>query len=81
MELSGIEILQAVVKGKLPSAPAVLALGAELISVEVGRATFALVRAEHHDNPIGSVHGGVYAHSLTRPPGCAVHAALPARVR
>lgn len=35
---------------------------------------------EHHYNPIGSVHGGVYATVLDSATGCAVHSTLPAGV-
>lgn len=33
---------------------------------------------EEHYNPIGSVHGGVYATLLDSAAGCAVHSTLPA---
>ena len=42
-----------------------------------GRAVFALVPGEEHYNPIGSVHGGVYATLLDSAAGCAVQSVLP----
>ena len=41
---------------------------------------FALEPGEHHYNPIGSVHGGVYATVLDSATGCAVHSVLAAGV-
>jgi uncharacterized protein (TIGR00369 family) len=41
---------------------------------------FSLEPAEHHYNPIGSVHGGVFATLLDSAAGCAVHSTLPAGV-
>jgi uncharacterized protein (TIGR00369 family) len=46
--------------------------------VEFGRAVFALEPGEEHYNPIGSVHGGVYATLLDSATGCAVQTVLPA---
>ena len=62
-------------------APPILAtLGFELESVEPGRVVFAVDPAEYHYNPIGSMHGGVYATVLDSATGCAVHSLLPAGV-
>lgn len=38
---------------------------------------FSLVPGEEHYNPIGSVHGGVYATLLDSAAGCAVQSTLP----
>ncbi len=46
--------------------------------VEHGRVVFALVPGkERYHNPIGSVHGGVYATLLDSAAGCAVQSVLP----
>ena len=42
------------------------------LEVEEGRAVFAVTPEEFHYNPIGSVHGGVYATLLDSATGCAV---------
>jgi uncharacterized protein (TIGR00369 family) len=55
-----------------------LTLGIEPVAFELGRAVFALVPAEYHYNPLGSVHGGVIATLLDSATGCAVHSVLPA---
>jgi uncharacterized protein (TIGR00369 family) len=55
-------------------------VGFRLVSVDAGTVVFALDPAEYHYNPIGSVHGGVYATLLDSAAGCAVHSMLPAGV-
>ena len=77
---SGLEFLQAMVDGELPPPPIMQTLGARLESVEPGTAVFTLTPSESHYNPIGSVHGGVYATLLDSAAACAVHSKLPAGV-
>ena len=49
-------------EGKIPPPPIAATLGFDRVAeVEEGRVVFHLTPAEHHYNPIGSVHGGVYA--------------------
>ena len=45
--------------------------------MESGRVVFTLEPAEFHYNPIGSMHGGIYATLLDSATGCAVHTMLP----
>ena len=77
---AGIEVMQALARGELPAPPIIATLGFELDSVEPGRVQFSFAPAEYHYNPIGSVHGGVYATLLDSAAGCAVHTMLPAGV-
>ena len=79
--ISGLEFMQSVISGAQPPPPIAQTLGFRLESVEPGKAVFALDPAEYHYNPIGSVHGGVYATLLDSAAGCAVHTMLPAGVR
>ncbi|MEU6368611.1 PaaI family thioesterase [Streptomyces sp. NPDC046931] len=74
---SGLEVLREILAGRLPAAPLAATLGMALLEVERGRAVFSLVPGEEHYNPIGSVHGGVYATLLDSAAGCAVHSTLP----
>jgi uncharacterized protein (TIGR00369 family) len=74
---SGLEFLQDVLSGRLPAPPIAASLGFDLQEVEFGRAVFALEPGEEHYNPIGSVHGGVYATLLDSAAGCAVQSILP----
>ncbi|MEU9451523.1 PaaI family thioesterase [Streptomyces sp. NPDC048277] len=75
---SGLDFLRGVQSGRLPVAPIGAALGFTLEEAEFGRAVFALEPGEEHYNPIGSVHGGVYATLLDSAAGCAVQSVLPA---
>jgi uncharacterized protein (TIGR00369 family) len=74
---SGLDFLREVQAGRLPAPPISATLGMTLEEVEHGRVVFALVPGEEHYNPIGSVHGGVYATLLDSAAGCAVQSVLP----
>lgn len=78
--LDGLSFLREIAAGRLPPPPIMSTVGAEVESVEHGRVVFALEPAEFHYNPIGSVHGGVYAFLLDSAAACAVHSTLPAGV-
>lgn len=75
---TGLEMLQAIFAGELPS----LLIGDTLdfvpIRIDVGTAVFQGRPLLRHYNPLGSVHGGWFATLLDSALGCAVHAALPA---
>lgn len=77
---SGMEFLQDVVAGEVPVPPITETLGMHWESVEEGRVVFGLTPEEFHYNPIGTVHGGVFATLLDSACGCAVHSTLPAGV-
>jgi uncharacterized protein (TIGR00369 family) len=77
-ELDGITFLRELMAGRYPSPPITATLGFSLVSVEPGRAVFGITPADYHYNPIGSVHGGVYATLCDSACGCAVHSMLPA---
>lgn len=76
----GLAMLEAVRDGRIPPPPIAGTMGFDLDLVEDGRAVFSLEPGEHHYNPIGSVHGGVFATLLDSAAGCAVHSTLPAGV-
>jgi len=79
---SGLDLIRAMTRGELPYPPLAATLGFERLEVvedEGGaRVEVVLVPAEHHMNPLGSVHGGVLAAMLDTACGCAVHVGLPA---
>jgi uncharacterized protein (TIGR00369 family) len=77
-ERSGLDFLREMAAGRLPAPPVGALLGFTLEEVEFGRAVFALAPGEEHYNPIGSVHGGIYATLLDSAAGCAVQSILPA---
>ncbi|MCT9006097.1 PaaI family thioesterase [Streptomyces sp. NPDC054766] len=76
-QYSGLDFLREMQAGRLPAPPISATLGMTLEEVERGRVVFALVPGEEHYNPIGSVHGGVYATLLDSAAGCAVQSVLP----
>ncbi|MFC9386674.1 PaaI family thioesterase [Streptomyces venezuelae] len=75
--MAGLDFLREMVAGRLPGPPIAALLGFGLDEVEDGRAVFVFEPGEEHYNPIGSVHGGVYATLLDSAAGCAVHSTLP----
>ena len=77
----GLTFWKRVMTGELPPPPIATTLGFTVHEVEEGRVVFGMTPAEFHFNPIGSVHGGVFATLLDSATGCAVHSALPAGVR
>jgi uncharacterized protein (TIGR00369 family) len=70
-DASGLELLQWIMAGELPSPPIAETLDFELVEVEEGRAVFAGVPAEFHYNPIGVVHAGYAVTLLDSAMGCA----------
>jgi uncharacterized protein (TIGR00369 family) len=76
--MDGMSFFGEILAGRLPPPPIATTLGFDLVSVDEGRVVFELTPAEFHYNPIGSVHGGVYATLCDSACGCAVHSMLPA---
>ena len=62
----------------IPAPPAVLLLGVSMGTIEAGCVIRTLEPGEYHDNPLGTVHGGMIATLLDSVMGCAVHSMLPA---
>ena len=75
---SGLEIMQALLRGELPPPPISETMDFMLVEVEHGRAVFQGRPLERHYNPLGTVHGGWFATLLDSALGCSVHTALPA---
>jgi len=76
--LSGVEMLRAIVDGRLPAPPITRTLDFTLVVVEVGRVAFQGRPSVDHYNPMGVVHGGWSATLLDSALGCAVQSMLPA---
>ena len=76
--LSGLEILQLAVDGKLHPPPMACLMDIRLVEVSKGKAVFTGVPQEFHYNTLGSVHGGYGATMLDSAMGCAVHSVLDA---
>lgn len=77
-ELTGLELLQAAIDGKLPRASIAQTMGMGRMEVEKGRALAHARADERHLNPLGGVHGGFAATVLDSVTGCAVHTLLEA---
>ena len=75
---TGLETLQAIFAGELPSPLIGETLDFVPIHMEPGVALFQGRPQLKHYNPLGAVHGGWFATLLDSALGCAVHSALPA---
>lgn len=78
--LSGLEFFAAMAEGRVALPPIMQTLGMSAFTFEEGRVAFRLTPQEFHYNPLGSVHGGVFATLLDSACGCAVHTKLAAGV-
>jgi uncharacterized protein (TIGR00369 family) len=76
--LSGMETMEAMLRGELPYPPMAKTLDFNLMEVEPGKAVFQGTPGPSHLNPMGSIHGGWYATVLDSALGCAVHTMMPA---
>ena len=78
MSMTGLEYLQAVLRGDMPAAPIAYTLNLWPTEFAHGRAVFEGEPQRFAYNPLGSVHGGWAATILDSAMGCAVHTTLPA---
>lgn len=78
MTMTGMELLQAIIAGKLPAPPIARTLSYGLVEIEPGRAVFAGIPTTDHYNPLACVHGGYIATLLDSAMGCAIHSKLAA---
>ena len=76
--LSGYERLLAIQRGELARPPAVSLLGLDLDRVEPGRTVFSMLAEEVHENPMGTMHGGIVAALVDTAMGCALSSRLEA---
>ncbi len=73
---SGLEFLNRIGRGELPSAPIGQAFDFVPVECERGRVVFQGTPKADYYNPIGTVHGGYIATLLDSAVGCAVHSML-----
>ncbi|MCU0967678.1 MAG: PaaI family thioesterase [Rubrivivax sp.] len=76
--LSGLEMMQALLRGELPYPHISETMDFVLVDVGPGHAVFQGTPQIKHLNPMGTVHGGWYATLLDSALGCAVHTTMPA---
>ncbi|VWX62009.1 Uncharacterized domain 1-containing protein [Burkholderiales bacterium 8X] len=74
---TGLETMQAMLRGELPYAAIAKTLDFSLISIEPGTATFQGTPLARHLNPLGTIHGGWFATLLDSALGCAIHTMMP----
>jgi len=74
---TGMEVMRAVASGELPAPPVAQLLGFGIDRVDEGNVVFTMPPIEAHQNPLGTVHGGIIATLLDSAMGCAVHTTLP----
>ncbi len=75
-EMTGLERLVAMQRGRLTPPPAVEMVGLTLEDVEPGRVVFSMVAGREHENPMGTMHGGMLATLVDTAMGCAVSSTL-----
>jgi uncharacterized protein (TIGR00369 family) len=75
--LNGYDRLVAMQRGELSPPPAVALLGLHLDEVTPGRTVFSMLADEIHENPMGTMHGGIVATLVDTAMGCALSSLLP----
>ncbi len=78
MGMTGLQTMQAMLRGELPYPPIAKTLDFTLVEASEGRAVFQGTPGPAHLNPMGGIHGGWYATLLDSALGCAVHTMMPA---
>lgn len=78
--LSGLEQMQGMCEGRLPSPPMARALNFWLAEVSSGMAVFEGEPTADILNPLGTIHGGLLLTLIDSACGCACHTTLPAGV-
>lgn len=78
--LTGKQILQAIIDGRLPQAPISKVMTFWITEVGDGFAAFEGEPGGHLFNPMGGVHGGWALTLIDSAGGCAAHSLLPAGV-
>jgi len=71
--LTGLQQMQAMLRGDIPYAAIAKTLDFLIVEVDEGRAVFQGTPGATHLNPMGTVHGGWFATLLDSALGCAVH--------
>ncbi|NSL21670.1 PaaI family thioesterase [Agrobacterium tumefaciens] len=76
--LSGMQQLEAVLRGDLPAPPMASTLSFNMVEVGKGTVVFEAFPGGHLLNPMGTVHGGWALTLIDTVTGCAAHTLLPA---
>ncbi len=76
--MSGLELMQGMLAGRLPAPPIARMMNYTLSEASAGFAVFTCTPSIDHYNPIGSVHGGLAGTLLDSCMSCAVQTMLAA---
>jgi uncharacterized protein (TIGR00369 family) len=76
--MPGLEFIQAMAEGRVPSPPIAQLIGMRIVKVERGLVVFDCTPDESVYNPIGVVHGGLVCTLADTVTGCSVHTTLDA---
>ena len=74
---TGLQLMQAMLNGELPSPEISKTLDFLLVDIAPGRAVLQGTPGNPHLNPMGGIHGGQYATLLDSALGCAVQTMMP----
>jgi uncharacterized protein (TIGR00369 family) len=77
-KLTGLELMKAMMEGRIPRAPIAEIVPMKPMEVAGGYVKFSARADKRHINPLGGVHGGFAATVLDSVTGCAVHTMLEA---
>ncbi len=55
-----LHALEQLARNKEPKPPIATLIGFDLLSVELGQASFEMIAGAQHANPMGTMHGGVF---------------------
>lgn len=75
--LTGLEVMQAMMDGKIPYAAIARTLNFTVVEISTGVAIFQGEPLAEHLNPLGTIHGGWAATMLDSALGCSVHTMMP----
>ena len=78
LEISGLDMMEGILKGIYPAAPIANILNYKVHAVEKGRVVFRGTPNLESRNPMGTLHGGWYGTILDSAMACAVMTTLPA---
>src|SRR4051812_44549505 len=68
--LTGLELMRGIMSGELPAPPVARLLGFGIDRVDEGNVVFTMDPIEAHQNPLGTVHGGIITTLLDSAMGC-----------
>lgn len=76
MNSTGLEFISRMLTQEGGAAPISRTIGMTGIAVKEGEVTFGIEPQEFHNNPLGTMHGGIFSTILDSACGCALHTTL-----